>query len=688
MKRENTNNALDRHIKGDKSKWVITFISLILIATVLGGLCYVVVEEVDVKKEVTNTTSAVASSGVYSNSSKKVPYENNSFINNGQSSLLLFNKYLDSNTNKLDLYSISFYLGNDTFQEETSSYFNNFSIRFASGGKVFFSLEYDWPSCDDADPILGDRNTLGKFSVRTYTNGFSTSNYSEGYSCVIENVEARDIYLSDFVIIDFYHKYFRVRLGKDEYSHNEFYFDDSSTIFQILYDALSNINSNDISVSLYRHNLLDNEVEISEEYLARKPLPDTPSKEGYTFTGWYTDIDCFLKYYDKGIYEGQVLYPGWKINTYTVTFDSDGGSSVSSQTVDWNTSAKLTTPTKTGHTFVGWFLPSGEQYTNQPIKSATTLKAKWKTITFTIIFDSAGGSAVEDIIVEFGQILNPPIPTKNNVGFVGWFLPSGEQYTNQAITDNLTLTARWTDTKFTVTFNSDGGSTVENKTVEYGKSVTLTSPTKTGFDFVGWFLPSGDKYTNQAITDNVTLTARWTIKKLSVSFNTDGGTSISDKQVEYGKPVELPTTEKQGYNFKGWFLPSGDSYTNQAITENVTLTAKWEIKTFKVTFIVDGEVYREMTVDYGTTLVDVANKAEVSSKNILSYKYVDEFIPTMDLGTMKVVGAIEVKANVPTESDITISKIKNNTFAIIGGVLGGLVLIMVVSGVVTAIKRR
>lgn len=622
MKRENTNNALDRHIKGDKSKWVITFISLILIATVLGGLCYVVVEEVDVKKEVTNTTSAVASSGVYSNSSKKVPYENNSFINNGQSSLLLFNKYLDSNTNKLDLYSISFYLGNDTFQEETSSYFNNFSIRFASGGKVFFSLEYDWPSCDDADPILGDRNTLGKFSVRTYTNGFSTSNYSEGYSCVIENVEARDIYLSDFVIIDFYHKYFRVRLGKDEYSHNEFYFDDSSTIFQILYDALSNINSNDISVSLYRHNLLDNEVEISEEYLARKPLPDTPSKEGYTFTGWYTDIDCLLKYYDKGIYEGQVLYPGWKINTYTVTFDSDGGSSVSSQTVDWNTSANLTTPTKTGHTFVGWFLPSGEQYTSQPIKSATTLKAKWKANTYT------------------------------------------------------------------VTFNSDGGSTVENKTVEYGKSVTLISPTKTGFDFVGWFLPSGDKYTNQAITDNVTLTARWTIKKLSVSFNTDGGTSISDKQVEYEKPVELPTTEKQGYNFKGWFLPSGDRYTNQAITENVTLTAKWEIKTFKVTFIVDGEVYREMTVDYGTTLVDVANKAEVSSKNILSYKYVDESIPTTDLGSMKVVGDIEVKANAPTESDITISKIKNNTFAIIGGVLGGLVLIMVVSGVVTAIKRR
>lgn len=352
------------------------------------------------------------------------------------------------------------------------------------------------------------------------------------------------------------------------------------------------------------------------------PLPEPQTKEGYTFTGWFLDEDCTIPYEGTTITEDTVLYAGWKINTYTVTFDSDGGSSVSNQTVDWNTSAQLTTPTKTGHTFVGWFLPSGEQYTNQPIKSATTLKAKWKANTYT------------------------------------------------------------------VTFNSDGGSAVENKTVEYGKSVTLTSPTKTGFDFVGWFLPSGDKYTNQAITDNVTLTARWTIKKLSVSFNTDGGTSISDKQVEYGKPVELPTTEKQGYNFKGWFLPSGDSYTNQAITENVTLAAKWEIKTFKVTFIVDGEVYREMTVDYGTTLVDVANKAEVSSKNILSYKYVDESIPTTDLGSMKVVGDIEVKANAPTESDITISKIKNNTFAIIGGVLGGLVLIMVVCGVVTAIKRR
>ena len=636
------NTALESHKKSDKAKWAITFISLILIATLLGGLCYVVIEKIDVKKEVTNNVSGVISNGTYSNGVVAGNVINNSegvfeFKDNINNISFTKKEYRNilwyGDSSFYDLYKSS------PYQSEESFYIN---IKRSSSQSILFSPFYIAFNCPRSNPVLiyiGERfqiyEIIGSITDELSSDSFvkkvdedTPSLYRALNTLISQGNDINVKFNIDFV---------------DEANCIIFINDINLKEYLTSSDSLLYINGylkycDEILVvdkDFFEKDKLDyskvnnySTFEVVEHYIqkvdisATIPLPEPPTKEGYTFTGWFLDEDCTIPYEGTTITEDTVLYAGWKINTYTVTFDSDGGSSVSNQTVDWNTSAQLTTPTKTGHTFVGWFLPSGEQYTNQPIKSATTLKAKWKANTYT------------------------------------------------------------------VTFNSDGGSAVENKTVEYGKSVTLTSPTKTGFDFVGWFLPSGDKYTNQAITDNVTLTARWTIKKLSVSFNTDGGTSISDKQVEYGKPVELPTTEKQGYNFKGWFLPSGEQYTNQAITENVTLTAKWEIKTFKVTFIVDGEVYREMTVDYGTTLVDVANKAEVSSKNILSYKYVDESIPTTDLGSMKVVGDIEVKANAPTESDITISKIKNNTFAIIGGVLGGLVLIMVVCGVVTAIKRR
>ena len=636
------NTALESHKKSDKAKWAITFISLILIATLLGGLCYVVIEKIDVKKEVTNNVSGVISNGTYSNGVVAGNVINNSegvfeFKDNINNISFTKKEYRNilwyGDSSFYDLYKSS------PYQSEESFYIN---IKRSSSQSILFSpfyIAFNGPSSNPVLIYIGERfqiyEIIGSITDELSSDSFvkrvdeDTPSLYRALNTLIS--QGNDINVK--FNIDFVDEANCIIFIND-INLKEYLTSSDSLLYIIGYlkycDEILVVDKDFFEKDKLDYSKVNNysTFEVVEHYIqkvdisATIPLPEPPTKEGYTFTGWFLDEDCTIPYEGTTITEDTVLYAGWKINTYTVTFDSDGGSSVSNQTVDWNTSAQLTTPTKTGHTFVGWFLPSGEQYTNQPIKSATTLKAKWKANTYT------------------------------------------------------------------VTFNSDGGSAVENKTVEYGKSVTLTSPTKTGFDFVGWFLPSGDKYTNQAITDNVTLTARWTIKKLSVSFNTDGGTSISDKQVEYGKPVELPTTEKQGYNFKGWFLPSGDSYTNQAITENVTLAAKWEIKTFKVTFIVDGEVYREMTVDYGTTLVDVANKAEVSSKNILSYKYVDESIPTTDLGSMKVVGDIEVKANAPTESDITISKIKNNTFAIIGGVLGGLVLIMVVCGVVTAIKRR
>lgn len=350
-------------------------------------------------------------------------------------------------------------------------------------------------------------------------------------------------------------------------------------------------------------------------------FPPDPVKEGHTFTGWYWDEACTRKYRGEIITANTSLYAGWEINTFEVTFNSDGGSEVETQTVDWNTPANIITPTKLGYSFLGWYLPDGTIYENQPILTDTTLKAKWAINTYT------------------------------------------------------------------VTFNTDGGSEIASQTVEHGKSVRLSTTIKAGYDFKGWFLPDGTQYTNQGITNNTTLKAKWEIKKLSVAFDTNGGNQIPDQVVNYGDSAQLQTPICEGYNFLGWFLSDNTEYTEQQITENTVLTAMWEVKRFTVTFFVDGTVYNEMTVDYGTRLAEAADRAEIFSQNVMSYRFTNVDLPIGELGNLVVVDDMEVTANVPNKIDRAIGAIKNNWLSILlGGV--GLIAVIAVASVVVGVKKK
>lgn len=353
-----------------------------------------------------------------------------------------------------------------------------------------------------------------------------------------------------------------------------------------------------------------------------RPLPTAPTREGYTFTGWYLDEDCTQPYSGTTIEEDTVLYAGWQINTYTVTFNSNGGSAVASQTVEWNKTATLTTPTRTGYNFLGWYLSDGTQYINQPITADTTLNAEWEIKSYA------------------------------------------------------------------VTLDSDNGNEPTTQTVNHGDAVMISTPTKTGYIFKGWFLSDGTQYTNQAITSNITLKAKWEIRTFSVAFKSNGGSDIADQVVEYGSRVSLSTPIREGYNFLGWFLQSGEEYKEQAITANIILNAKWEIKRFKVTFYVDGELYTEMTVDWGIRLKDVADTAQVFAQNVVSYRFLSADIPAGEFGDMVVVDDMEVEANAPTQDDKIVGTLKNNRLSFLLGGLGIVAVAVCVSAIVVHKKKK
>ena len=172
--------------------------------------------------------------------------------------------------------------------------------------------------------------------------------------------------------------------------------------------------------------------------------PDDPKVNGLTFGGWYTDEDCTdgNEYnFTAPVTKGMTLTAKWTANSYTITFDTNGGSAVAPITQDYGTTIKApAAPTKTGYTFMGWepelpaAMPAGDM----------TIKAQWRINRYTVTFDTNGGSAVAPITQDYGTAITAPAdPTREGYTFIGWdkaipaTMPAGD----------MTITAKWKDSE-------------------------------------------------------------------------------------------------------------------------------------------------------------------------------------------------------------------------------------------------
>ena len=207
--------------------------------------------------------------------------------------------------------------------------------------------------------------------------------------------------------------------------------------------------------------------------------------------------------------------------SYTITFDTNGGTEITAIEVKNNEIVKLPeAPKKDGHKFVGWTNEDGKVITKgTKVTEDITLKAEWVSNdaeTITAEFNTNGGNEIDNIIIEKGHIILLPIePTRDGYIFAGWLDGNGNFITEDTImTNNITLKAMWIkkDAKTsTIKFNTDGGSRVGNIVVENGKIIVLPeAPTKTGYVFAGWVDENGNKVTKDTIVnENMTITATW-----------------------------------------------------------------------------------------------------------------------------------------------------------------------------------
>ena len=154
-------------------------------------------------------------------------------------------------------------------------------------------------------------------------------------------------------------------------------------------------------------------------------------------------------------------------------------------------------------------MPAGEV-------TATATYKDIPVVTYTVTFDSAGGSAVTAQTIEAGQKATKPAdPTKAGYDFKGWTLNGSAYDFNSAVNGDITLVATWEQqqvvpTVYTVTFDSNGGSAVTAQTIEEGQKATKPAdPTKAGYDFKGWTLNGSAYDFNTVVNGDITLVATW-----------------------------------------------------------------------------------------------------------------------------------------------------------------------------------
>ncbi|MCL2337259.1 MAG: InlB B-repeat-containing protein [Firmicutes bacterium] len=239
--------------------------------------------------------------------------------------------------------------------------------------------------------------------------------------------------------------------------------------------------------------------------------PADPVKEGATFAGWYNGAIAYD--FSKAVTANLTLTAKWTLSTYTVTFDSQGGTAKTAAKVNYG--AKVTKPTdpiKTGAVFNGWALNGAPYDFNTPVTADITLTAVWIANGMTVTFDAQGGTpAPPAVTVNYGTPVSKPAdPVKEGFTFAGWYNGAIAYDFSKTVTTNLTLTAKWTQITYTVTFDSQGGTAKAAAKVNYGAKVTKpTDPIKTGAIFNGWALNGAPYDFNTPVTADITLTAMW-----------------------------------------------------------------------------------------------------------------------------------------------------------------------------------
>ncbi|MEG0611538.1 MAG: InlB B-repeat-containing protein, partial [Clostridium sp.] len=322
--------------------------------------------------------------------------------------------------------------------------------------------------------------------------------------------------------------------------------------------AMYGVNNYTVTFKDYDGTVIETSQTIN--YGSAATAPKSPTRVGYTFIGWDKAFN--------NIAGDLTVTAMYGVNNYTVTFkDYDGTVIETSQTINYGSAATAPkSPTRVGYTFIGW----DKDFNN--ISSDLTVTAKYEINKYTVTFKDYDGTTIGmPQSIDYGSdAIAPKSPTRVGYTFIGW----DKDFNN--ISSDLTVTAKYEINKYTVTFKDyDGTAIGVSQSIEHSNcAIAPKSPTRVGYQFIGW-----DKDFNN-ITGDLTVTAKYAINNYAVTFKDYDGTVIGNQQkIDYGKAATAPKSPTRvGYKFVGW------DKTFDNISDDLTVTAKYEINQYTVTF--------------------------------------------------------------------------------------------------------
>lgn len=344
-----------------------------------------------------------------------------------------------------------------------------------------------------------------------------------------------------------------------------------------------------------------------------------PTREGYEFLGLFDAEVGGTQYVNsKGsslssFSDGKnlVLFPQFKAKEYTLALDYQGAAVTGEREVTVSYGSKIaslpTNVTYENKKFMGWYtepnrggIQVADQYGVIPTNSIITpdifdltdpngfirlyagFQGEMRTVTLYI----SENAVPEEVEIEHGTpVTEVGLDLRvDGKAVISWSLkPNDTEKTeifNGKVTSDMVLYAA--EYAPVIDFDSQGGKDVKPIVARAGSSITFPVPQRENYQFAGWYTTGGSKYTATAMpSDSVKLNAKWTPMLI---FDERGGTLVEDIAAEQGTKVTLPTTEKDGYMFAGWYTEQGEVYTATAMPEFSTkLVAKYrKILTEKV----------------------------------------------------------------------------------------------------------
>ena len=322
---------------------------------------------------------------------------------------------------------------------------------------------------------------------------------------------------------------------------------------------------------------------ITQDYGTEVTAPAAPTREGYTFTGWDKEVPSTIPAADM------TFTAQWQVNQYTLTFDSNDGSTVVvALTQDYGSA--VTAPdafVREGYTFLGWDkdIPSTMPAENQ------SFKAQWQINQYKVVFVSEN-DVLSEATLDYGSAITvPEVPEREGYTFLGW-----EPKVDETVpAHDVTYRAQWQVNQYTLSFDSNGGTDVAAITQDYGTEVTApAAPTREGYTFLSWDkdIPSTMPAENQSFT------AQWQINQYKVVFVSENDV-LSEATLDYGSAITVPEVpEREGYTFLGW-EPKVDETVP---AHDVTYRAQWQVNVYTLTYYVNDEVAYTVEVPYGTAI--------------------------------------------------------------------------------------